>query len=605
MDDANTNDDDIKEPTANAASAASTIIPDTTEELSSSSSSSSPIRVVGDDNHDNHQHHDDDIEQHPEYWRYHIPRDRFAWLYKHMNELGWEYNASTGQYRAPAQPDGTPGRVFDSAAAVTDYINSFALPNIYTNLQWSNDNDAGDESPREREIGLSLRKAIFERSRQKKEKILDDDQFAVSSSGSEEGDDVSNDPRKKKNGKGARESTRSVAGSRTVTAMEKGTDLYLRKRTTKGLSQKKKVAMAAAAAAPSKAKTRSNERLSLKECREFVEKYPMEDVEKFERRYRAQFSRWRFILSTNHSLLFYGAGSKRELLNAFANNELQKEGESLVIDGTDEEVTIQGLLDVLVHVFLSGNEPTDLSAIPRQPDNVPTMAKFCPWKADPVVERAIMIGRGLAHQVEASTQPIPPSFLVIHSLDARLATHVAQEALAALIINSTVSNGVASLRLVASVDDVDAPTFLWDAVTAANFSWFPCCVHTHRPYVQELNRIDEDGANRKKTARAIRSNTQEQRVLDVLRNLAPRHTEVVQLLAQLQAKNKGWVDYLQYRDRCKSACAINKDSQLRSLLTELKDHGLVITKTEASNEFVQIPFSAEKLQEIIDFERDG
>eukprot|EP00977_Amphora_coffeiformis_P027726 scaffold34637_cov187-Amphora_coffeaeformis.AAC.7 len=583
-------DDNTEPPTdapAAATAAASTLVADAT-----AVSSSSP---VADDD-------DDDIEQHPEYWRYHIPRDRFAWLYKHINELGWEYNATTGHYRAPTRPDGTPGRVFDSAASVTDYINSFALPNIYTNLQWGNDNNTGEESLQEREIGLALRKAIFQRSQQKKENILDDDRFGLSSSDSEE--DATKASNKNKNGKGARRSTRTVAGSRTVTAMEKGADLYLRKRTTKGVSKKKKSAMAAAAA-PSKAKSRSNERLSLKECREFVENYPLEDVENYERAYQAQFPRWRFILSTNHSLLFYGAGSKRELLNTFANEELQKEGESLVIDGTDEELTIQGLLDVLVHVFLQGDEPTDLSTIPCQPDNVPVTAKFCPWKANPVVERAIMIGRGLAHLVESSTQPIPPSFLVIHSLDARLATSVAQEALAALITNSTVSNGVASLRVVASVDHVDAPTFLWDAVTEANFSWFPCCVHTHRPYVRELNLIDEDGAYRKKTARTIRSNTQEQRVLDVLRNLAPRHTEVVQLLAQLQANNKEWVDYLEYRDRCKKACAINKESQLRSLLTELKDHGLVISKTEASNEFVQIPFSAEKLQEIIDFERDG
>ena len=547
----------------------------------------------------------EDIEQHPKYWRYHIPHTKFLWLWKHLNQLGWEHKITSAQYQAPTQPDGTPGRIFDSAAAVTDYLNSFALPNIYTNLQWGNDNDAGDETPKEREIGLALRKAVIERSHQKKENILDgkDDRFALSSSSDteEEGDD-STKTSNKTNGNGARRSARTV-GSRTVTVKEKGSDLYLLRKRTKGLSQKKKAAMAMAAAMPGK--VGSSQRLSLKECREFVENYPMEEVEKFEKAYYAQFQRWRFILSTNHSLLFFGAGSKRELLNSFANMELQKEGESLVIDGTDEDLSIQGLLDVLVHVFLQGDEPTELSAIPRQPDNVPMTAKFCPWKADPVVERAIMIGRGLAHHAEASAKPIPPSFLVIHNLDARLATPVAQEALSALIINSTVSNGVASLRLVASVDNVDAPTFLWDAVTEANFSWFPCCVHTHRPYVQELNLIDEDGAYKKKTARAIRSNTQEQRVLDVLRNLAPRHTEVVQLLAQLQANNNEWVDYLKYRDRCKSACAINKDSQLRNLLTELKDHGLVVSKTEGSNEFVQIPFSAEKLQEIIDFERDG
>lgn len=543
----------------------------------------------------------EDIELHPEYWRYHIPNSHegFRWLWKHLNKLGWSHRASTGTYQAPTRPDGTPGRVFDTAKAVTDYLNSFALSNIYTNLQWVDDNNAKDETRKDREIGLALRKAVLARSHRKQENILDDndDRFAVSSDDDEDG--TSTNISTKRNGNAVRRSSRTGAGSRTVTAMEKGTDLYLRKR-TKGRSQKKR-----ATATDTSSKFASKQRLSLKECREFVENYPMDEVENFEAAYREQFGRWRFILSTNHSLLFYGAGSKRELLNVFANDELYKEGQSLVIDGTDDDLTVQRLLDVLVHVFLQGDEPTELSAIPCLPEHVPLTAKFCPWKTEPLIERAIMIGRCLAHHVETSEQPVPPSFLVIHSLDARLATPVAQEALAALIVNSTVSNGVASLRLVASVDHIDAPTFLWDTITEANFSWFPCCVHTHRPYVQELGLIDEDGAYRKKAVRAIRSHTQEQRVLDVLRNLAPRHTEVVQLLAQLQANNKKeWVDYLQYRDRCKSACAINKDSQLRNLLTELKDHGLVVSKTEGSNEFVQVPFSSEKLQEIVDFERD-
>ena len=100
-----------------------------------------------------------------------------------------------------------------------------------------------------------------------------------------------------------------------------------------------------------------------------------------------------------------------------------------------------------------------------------------------------------------------------------------------------------------------------------------------------------------------RTNTQADRILDVLRGLAPRHTEVVQLLAQLQTKANEWVDYLQYRDRCKTACAVNKDSQLRQLMKELMDHGLVASKTQGSSELVQIPFSTGKIQEIIDFER--
>jgi hypothetical protein len=279
---------------------------------------------------------------------------------------------------------------------------------------------------------------------------------------------------------------------------------------------------------------------------------------------------------------------------------LYKEGESVVIDGTDIDVTIEGILDILVQLYLDGIEPQELSSIKCYPEDVPVIGKCCPLKAAPAVERAIMIGRGLAHAVEESDSPLPPTFIVIHSLDARLANSIDQEALAMLVINSTVRNGVAALRLVASVDHVDAPTFLWDPMTEANFAWFPCCVHTHRPFLHELDLIEEDGAQKKRTERASRSDTQAPRILDVLQNLAPRHTEVVKLLARLQNNKNDWVDYLKYREQCKSACAINKDSQLRGLLRELMDHGLVISRTEGAKEVLQIPFD---LQEIIEFER--
>jgi origin recognition complex subunit 2 len=326
----------------------------------------------------------------------------------------------------------------------------------------------------------------------------------------------------------------------------------------------------------------------------------MDQVEVIENKYRSEFGKWRFLLSTNHSLLFYGAGSKRELLNSFARDELYKEGESLVIDGTDKDVTVTGILDILVQLYLNGTEPHELFSIKCRPENVPVTGKCCPLKAPPVVERAIMVGRGLAHAVEESEKPLPPKFLIIHSRDARLTSSRDQEALAMLVINSTVSNGVAALRIVASVDHVDAPTFLWTPVTEANFAWFPCCVHTHRPFLQELDLVEEDGAQKKQAQRESRTSTQAQRILDVLQNLAPRHTEVVQLLARLQVNKNDWVDYFKYRERCKSACAINKDSQLRALLRELMDHGLVVSRTEGSKEMVRIPFD---LQEIIEFQR--
>ena len=99
-----------------------------------------------------------------------------------------------------------------------------------------------------------------------------------------------------------------------------------------------------------------------------------------------------------------------------------------------------------------------------------------------------------------------------------------------------------------------------------------------------------------------------ERVLQVLSNLAPRYGEVMQILAQLQLSemqktSQCWVDYKTFRAACKSRFVIDKDSKLRTLQTELSDHRLLLSKTEGTSEYVSIPYSIEKLREILSFQR--
>lgn len=61
-------------------------------------------------------------------------------------------------------------------------------------------------------------------------------------------------------------------------------------------------------------------------------------------------SQWKFLLSTNHSLLFHGFGSKRILLNQFAS-ELRSCGDVLTLDGHDSDINISSILDVIVVSF--------------------------------------------------------------------------------------------------------------------------------------------------------------------------------------------------------------------------------------------------------------
>lgn len=87
----------------------------------------------------------------------------------------------------------------------------------------------------------------------------------------------------------------------------------------------------------------------------------------------------------------------------------------------------------------------------------------------------------------------------------------------------------------------------------------------------------------------------------------------MQILAKLQIqqlnsnnnKLNPWVDYKVFRTDCKSGFLIDKESKLRTLLSELKDHRLILSKTEGTSEYVSIPYNTEKLKEILAYKRSS
>ena len=274
----------------------------------------------------------------------------------------------------------------------------------------------------------------------------------------------------------------------------------------------------------------------------------------------------------------------------------------MIINGFDKDVSVDAILDLLVLLFLQNKEPEPTSAQPLQDGDFPVVGISNPWRAHPLVERAIAVSRALANR---ACDTLVPIFLAVHSLDG-LRRPVEQEALSALLVNSKVSNGTASVRLVASVDHLDSPT-LWEIKVSTNFSWIWKEVHTYRPYQREL--VSLSGMElRKKSAKATKRVEEEQnaRVMEVLKNVAPRHAEVVQILAQLQLDkvNSKWVEYTDFRDECKRRYVVNKESQLQPFLAELEDHRLLVSDTVDGRECVCIPYNKNKLHEILAFNRD-
>jgi origin recognition complex subunit 2 len=495
-----------------------------------------------------------------------------------LREAGWTYhNGST--YHDPGS------RTIGNSNDVVAYLDRFAIPDVRSNLESFQRSVFTEQDQEEEQRGIQLRRDVlriwYRRTASKSvEKIATGESTTTTSTTTTSHKGTS------------RRSSRA-----SVTSIEKGSDLYLHKNTLKARGKEKKaqrpldIPIEAPSTLP-----------SIQECIKGIEEYPLDQVFAIEKAYKSSFEDWRFLLSTNHSLLFFGAGSKRNLLNQFCEQELDKEGYALAIDGFDSHVTVEGILDLLVTLFLDGKEPIPMASL--EAGDHQRVGISNPWKAHELVERAIVVSRALAH---AATNSLVPIFLVIHNLDGEsFRNTLAQESLAALLVNSTVANGVASVRLVASVDHVDASALLWNVSSSANFAWIWKEVHTHRPYVEELAMLSEDV--RKKTAKLKNQELDHaDRALEVLKNLAPRHAEVVQILARLQlgqSQIDGWIDYSAFRGECKTKCAISKDSQLRSFLVELNDHRLIISKKDNGTELVRVPYSEAKLHEILAYNRN-
>ena len=547
---------------------------------------------------------------------------------------GWKYKSP--HYQAPNN-----GRIFETTGEMNAYFDRFALPDVISNLQSfaRNGDDAAaasasahtyssqDDNKNEQDDkeGRMLRQAILDELYKLTTKRGDDDKSDddVDESG-DESDDAMRDGSNKKGS--AQKQTpneqptkrRSVRLSQTnknnssssrnesITTTEKGSNLYLHKKTASTSSRRKSLNNDNSSAKDLVLPT-------LKECIEFAQ----QQIHCNKNTYQPQetsyqqndFGDWRFLLSTNHSLLIYGAGSKYELIKTFAEIELSREGYILMIDGFDDEVNSieTAILNLLVQLFLDDQEPDSQSAVPLDDGDCPVQGISNPYRSHPVVERAVAISRALAYR---ACETLIPIFLVIHNIEGAFRTAVDQEALAALVTNSKVSNGTASLRLVATTDHLDVMS-LWDLPVAANFSWIWKQVHTGRPYVREFQMLAAEESKRKKTIKPNRrmEEQQEARVMEVLKTIAPRHGEALQVLARLQWEqmdkhSNKWVGYSPFWNECRKCLVVSKESQLLPLLNELKDHRLVTTKRENGSDFLNIPYSNEKIREILAYTRE-
>ena len=342
---------------------------------------------------------------------------------------------------------------------------------------------------------------------------------------------------------------------------------------------------------------------SIQEYTESVQTYTQHEQDTIltiEEEYSTYFEEWRFISSTNHSLLFHGAGSKKPLLNKFADEELDKDGDVIKLDGFHKDITIDQILQLLIDHWLNGKEPSniDLFHIHNLSNNNHDnqVLPFYPVRGDIyTIQKAVAIAKSISKIVSTTLRPI---YIVIHNIDGvGLRNYTAQESLAALVSQSTTVGGLNAIRLVASIDHVNGPALLWDTITRHRFQWVWKEIQTQRPYLEEVIQSQTVGVEKtrsynkrggtkaitKMSTSEIGTNNadtlQQQRdsMFSVLKSLASRHTQALQQLAWLHLESKKeWITYVDLLNQCRLKCVVTQDVQLRNYLGELMDHHIVI-----------------------------
>lgn len=280
-----------------------------------------------------------------------------------------------------------------------------------------------------------------------------------------------------------------------------------------------------------------------------------------------------FKLYAGHSLLFYGFGSKRMILNALADL-LQVNHDVVLVNGYNPSVSIRAAL-----------------------------AKI----TDDILRVSSCSKRTLLDYVDAIRLHIKQQTIafVIHNIEgSAIRNPETQNALAEL-------SSIPGVLFVASVDHVNAP-FMWNGNTFSTFQWAWINVHTYAPYDAEVVY----------TSRPMFQGTGERRIegaVILLKSLSANARKVFRALAKCQTNANATdaastsvpikvgarsqvtrITFNALFDICRQNFLCTDTASLRAILTELETHDVLERRRGAdAAEQLWIPLTNTQLESVL------
>ncbi|RUP44628.1 origin recognition complex subunit 2-domain-containing protein [Jimgerdemannia flammicorona] len=284
-----------------------------------------------------------------------------------------------------------------------------------------------------------------------------------------------------------------------------------------------------------------------------------------------QFSQWCFELASGFNLLFYGYGSKRNLLTRFATSNLT-DAPLLVVNGYFPSITIKDILTQITSGAL--NHTGSMGSIQEH------TAFVHAYFSQPDDRRRVN-----------------KLYLLVHNIDGpALRNDRVQTALSVLA-------SAPNIHVVASMDHINA-ALLWDGVRTARFNWAWHDATTYDDYLVETSFED--------SIMVRRGVMGAQGVNYVLASLTSNARGIFRILAEHQilettvaGENAPTEEigllYGAYFARAREGFYVSNDITFRTQLTEFRDHKIIQSKRVADgSEVLYIPLDAETLTGILE-----
>ncbi|KAH0663151.1 hypothetical protein KY284_028082 [Solanum tuberosum] len=314
----------------------------------------------------------------------------------------------------------------------------------------------------------------------------------------------------------------------------------------------------------------------LREVAASIEPKHEKEVNELISSYKSLYSKWLFVLRSGFALLMYGFGSKKALIEDFASKSLT-EYSVVVVNGYLQSINLKQVVITLAELLwdqVKLRQKTTSGSLckSQQPFNTRSMSDLLTFLDSPDLE------------VEECFVCI-----LVHNIDGPgLRDSDSQQCLASIAACSHV-------RMVASIDHVNAP-LLWDKkMVHTQFDWYWCHVPTFAPYKVEsmffpFILAHGGSAQSVKTASIV------------LQSLTPNAQNVFKVLAehQLAHPDEEGMPINNLYSTCRERFLVSSQVTLNSHLTEFKDHELIKTKRNSDGQdCLCIPLTNEALQKLI------